>query len=116
MSATRCQVVFGLQFRMRNRTPAAALVKQNDVIKARVEQTPVLRRNAAARPAMQENRRLGAARAGPLPIDAVTVANVQHAGLERLDFRVKGAGFRCHLMLSSRRVHFRSSGGQVSVS
>ena len=48
-------------------------------------------RTAAARPAMQEYRRLGASRARPLPIDMVPSAHIQTAMGKRFDGRIKGA-------------------------
>ena len=70
---------------------AAALVEQENVIQFGVELLALLGTAAGTGPAMKEYRRLAAPRTAPLPVDAVTVAHIEHSGLERLDRRVKGA-------------------------
>ncbi|CFP67388.1 Uncharacterised protein [Bordetella pertussis] len=65
-----------LQAGVRQRAAAAALVEQQHVVAARVEQLAVHRRAAAARAAMQEYRRLALRVAAQLPIDLVAVAGI----------------------------------------
>jgi hypothetical protein len=51
-------------------------------------------RDAATRPAVQEHRRFGAARADALVIQHVAIADVERAGLVGFDSGIKGARFR----------------------
>src|SRR5690606_11058422 len=76
---------------VRRRFPAAALVEQDDVVEFRVEDAPLLGRGTAAGAAMQEDGGLGAFRADPLPVDGVSVADIEHAGLEGCDLGIEGA-------------------------
>ena len=76
---------------MRARFPAAALVEEEHVVARRIEELPMDRADPAARSAMQEDRRLSLRIAADLPIDAVAIADVEHARLARLD----RAGKRC---------------------
>ena len=69
----------GLEAGVRRRLAAAALVEQDDVVELRIEQPPLLGRDGAARPAMQEHRRLGALGADAFPVDDVAVADIEHA-------------------------------------
>src|SRR5690606_42029739 len=87
---------------------AAALVERHDVVKRRVEQPAMARRNRAARPAMQEDGGLGARRADTLPIDDMPVADVQVAA---------GIGFDLGIERPQVLVHsFSPWEGQFSVS
>ncbi len=76
---------------MGRRPAAPALVEQQHIVARRVEQAAMIGRYAAARPAVQEHRRLRPRRAGPFPIDMMTVANVEMAGSVRGDRGIKGA-------------------------
>ena len=89
----------GLQAGVGRRLAAAALVEQDHVVEIRVEQPALLRRDGAARPAMQEDGGLRALGADTLPVDRVAVADVQHAGLERLDLGIEASQF-AHDLLS----------------
>ena len=86
----------GVERGVGRRLSAAALVEQDDVVELRVEQPPVLWRDAAAGAAMQEHRRLGALGAGALPIDLVAVADIEHAGRVRLRSRDRGCAVHAH--------------------
>ena len=79
----------GLQAGVGRRFAAAALVEQDDVVEIRVELAPLLGRDGAARPAMQEDGGLRTLCSDALPVDRVAVADVQHAGLERLDLGIE---------------------------
>ncbi|MNM84572.1 hypothetical protein D3C81_966640 [compost metagenome] len=76
---------------MRRRSSAAALVEQQHVIARRVEQPPMVGRDPATGPAMQEHCRLGARRADALVVQDVAVADIERAGVVGLDFGVEGA-------------------------
>ena len=69
----------GLEARERGRAPAAALVEQQYVVERGIELLALRGTVPAAGAAMKENSRLAAGRAAALPIDAVAVANVEHA-------------------------------------
>ena len=56
----------------------------------RIEQAAMGRRNAAAGTAMQEDRGLGAGRAGTLPIDHMAVADIEVAAGIGFDFGIEG--------------------------
>jgi hypothetical protein len=62
-----------------------------------------------SRPAVQEDDRLRAPRAASLPIEAVTVADLQPPGLIRFDRRIEGAA------LGHRRLRFVSSSVRLSL-
>ena len=92
---------------MGRRAPAAALVEEQDVVARRVEQPAMERRTPAARAAMQEHRRCRARRTGPLPIDLVPVADIEHAVGVGLDLGIGGAqacGGVSHAILENRSV------------
>ncbi len=82
-------MVFALQFRVRRRPPAAALIEQKDVVDIRIEQPAMIRGTPASRSAMQENRRLAPGFAAPLMVNGMAVANGQHPGLVGFDGRVE---------------------------
>ena len=90
MSATRCHVVLWRRSASGSlacgvRASAAALVEQHDAVALGVEESPVPGRGARARSAVQEHDRLALGVAALLPVDAVAVADDEHAGLVRLD-------------------------------
>lgn len=79
------QVISVKVLRMAN---SAALRRGNEITS--IEQA-VIRRDAAARPAMEEDRGLAAARAHTFVVDRVAVSDVEHAGEIRFDRRIEGA-------------------------
>jgi hypothetical protein len=58
---------------------AAALVEQHDPVARRVEQPPHVRGQAAAGSAVQEHRRLAVRVAALLPVDLLTVTDLEQA-------------------------------------
>jgi hypothetical protein len=56
----------------------------------------VIRARPAAGTAVQEHHRLAVRVAAKLPVEAVAVADIQHAGLIWLDLRIERAAFRVH--------------------
>src|SRR5258706_332236 len=84
----------GVEFGVRGRTPAAALVEQHHVITLGIEQAPMIGRTAAARAAMEEDRGLPPRRAASFPIDLMAVADIEMTGRIGLDRRNTGAGAR----------------------
>src|SRR5690606_7720026 len=78
-----------LERRKRAAAPAPALVERDDSIAPRVEEAPRVPVSAPARSAVHEQRGLAARIAALLVIDAVSVADVEIAGLERLDRRIQ---------------------------
>src|SRR5690606_14523351 len=77
-----------LQRGIGERAAAATLVEKDQVVALWIEQAPVLWRNAATRPAVQEDSRLAATGADTLPIYGMPVANIEHASLERIDLGI----------------------------
>ena len=69
----------GLQFGVRARAAAAALVEQDDHVMVGIEQAAVIGMAAAARPAVQEQRGLALRVARRFPADAVIVADIEMA-------------------------------------
>ena len=90
------------------RTAAAALVEQHDVVFLRIEDAALARRQAAAGTTVQEHRGLCAARADAFPIDPVAVADVEQPRLVGLDLGVEGAQFG--------QCSYSVRGGQIAVS
>ena len=76
----------GLEIGVRRRFARAALVEQQHVIFGRIELAAMVGADARARPAVEEDRRLGARRSAPLPIKLVAVADVEHARVDRARF------------------------------
>ena len=81
----------GVQVGVGRRLARTALVEQQDVIFGGVELAAMAWADARARPAMQENGRLGARRSATLPIQRMAVADVEHARVIGLDFGIEGA-------------------------
>ena len=78
----------GAQVRHLGRAPpAAALVELDEAVGLRVEVPPPSRRQAAAGPAVQRHGRLAVRVAADLPVDALTVTDVQHSRVVRLNGR-----------------------------
>ena len=66
--------------------PAAPpLVEQDDAISSRIEPASAIRRAAAARPAMQEERGLALRIAAHFPMELVCVPNWKTSGTKRRD-------------------------------
>ena len=76
-----------LQAAMRRRPAGAALVEEEDLVARGIEQPPVVRPRAAARPAVQEHRGLPLGIAAELPVEFVPVTDIEPAGLVGLDRR-----------------------------
>ena len=74
---------------MRARPATAALVKQDDAVDRGVEVAAHRRRAAAARPAVEDDDGDAIGPPALFHIDAVTIAHVDHALIERIDRRVK---------------------------
>ena len=71
--------------RMRRASSAIALIKQNDSICEWIEQPAMPRRASRSGTAMQHDGRLAARITARLPVDAVAVANLEHAVIVRFD-------------------------------
>src|SRR4051812_18300380 len=74
---------------MRRRSTGAALVKQHNVIGLRVEELPVHRDQAPARPAVKKYDRYAIRVSRSFVINAVNVRYVDHARIEGLNFRIE---------------------------
>jgi hypothetical protein len=70
----------------------AALVDEHDAQRARIEEAPVHRRAARARPAVHEEHRRALGIAALLEVERVARADGQAFGVERFDFRVQARG------------------------
>ena len=90
-----CRVV--LHAGMGPRTPASALVKQDDPVVIRVKIAPHRRAAPAPRSAMQHHNRLPVRVAALLHIDSVPLTHRQHALIERVNPGIK---MRCCAVLS----------------
>ena len=66
----------------------AALVELDEPITGRIKPTTPIRTAAGARSAVQGERRLPYGTARDLPVDRMTVADIEHAGNVRLDWRI----------------------------
>ena len=88
---------------------AAALVEQDDAVALGIEEAPVARVGAVARPAVQKDHRLAARVAAHLPVDAVEVGHLEEAGVVRLRDRIQPADgiFVRHRDSLARREHTR---------
>lgn len=78
-----------LQAGVRRGAAAAALVEQQHVVQAGIEQLALHRRAAAAGAAMQEDRRLALGVAAEFPVDLVAVARVQVPVTVGFDLRIQ---------------------------
>ncbi len=68
---------------------AAALVEQHGTVAPRIEEAALARAAAAARTAMQIHRRQARPAADLFEIEAMTVADIQPARVEGLDFGIE---------------------------
>ena len=82
-------MVLSLQRRRAGCSAAAALIEQHDAVRVGVEEAPLLRARAAARPAVHEDDRLARRVARLLSVHRVTVAHVEEERLAGLDLRVE---------------------------
>ena len=75
-----------------------AMIEQHDPISVRIEQPAMPRRASRSRTAMQHDGRLASRIAAGLPVDAITVANFEHAMLVRFDSWIQ----LCHASLPAQ--------------
>ncbi len=66
-----------VQAGVRTGAATAALIEQQHLVAFGIEQLAMMRRNAAARPAVNEDRRLTVRVAAQLPVDPVAIPSVQ---------------------------------------
>jgi hypothetical protein len=66
--------------------PTPALVELNDAVALRVEEAPPLRTRARSWAAVHDQRGLAAGIAGGLPIDEISIPNLEQPMLVRLNF------------------------------
>ena len=78
-----------LERRVRRGSTATALVEQQDIVALGVEQPPMCRPASGARPAVKEDGWNPVRIAALLPVETVSVADVQRAGPKGLDRRIK---------------------------
>ena len=76
---------------VRGAAPAAPLVEQDDAVARRVEVAAEAGGAAGPGPAVHDERGLAVGVAAGLPVDAVAVADVEHALRVRLDLRIQVA-------------------------
>src|SRR5215210_5351604 len=91
------------QFGVRRRFAGAALVKQNDVKRLRVEKLSIKRNQSAARSAVQKNDGNSVRISGALVINFVNIGNFQHSRIKRFDFRIKSFHNSLNHTKSSRK-------------
>ncbi len=78
------------------RSPAAALIKEDNAIMVGVKIAPHRRAAPTAGAAMKDNDRLTVWIAGLFHIKRMTIAHIKHPAIERIDCRVKK--MRCALL------------------
>ena len=78
-----------VEARVRRALAAAALVEQHDAVARRIEEAAHLRVGPAARPAVQEHRRLAVRVAALLEVELVDVGDAQKARAVRFDRWIK---------------------------
>ncbi len=66
-----------VQTGVRTGAATAALIEQQNLVALGIEQLAMMRRDAAARPAMNEDRRFPVRVAAQLPVDPVAIPSVQ---------------------------------------
>ena len=74
---------------VRGAPPAAALVEEQHVVGGRVEDPTMIRVETAAWSAVEEDGGFAVRVADQFPVDALAVADVEHALLVGLDLRVE---------------------------
>src|SRR5271170_2834091 len=75
--------------RVRCALAATTLIEQNDEVGFGIEKSSPTWRRARAGPAMKDNDRLSSWIAGHVPIDMVSITDVEHAAIEGLNVGVQ---------------------------
>jgi hypothetical protein len=90
-----------------------ALIEQHEAVRARIEESPMPRRAARARAAVQHHGRLPTWVAAGLPVEGISVAHVQHAVGVRLDLWIHAGHLMVRVKVEARRLWSKKKGDHL---